>query len=409
MIAHCESMGDRMAILDPPPGLNAQQVHDWRVEHRRLRLASTRRSTGRGCNVLDPATGRNTPMPPSGAHRRHLGAQRRHPRRAQGARRTRSSRRARRRDPHHPRRARPAQPGRRQLHPRLPRPRHPGLGCAHAVQRPGLALRQRAPAVQLHRVVDPRRHPVGGLRAQRPRPVGRIRRTITAFLYRVWRDGALFGATPEQAFYVKCDDETNPSEVIEAGQVVCEIGVAAGEAGRVRRLPPRPAAERHVRRSPSKPSAEQPGERHAHRRSIPLRHMRSTSRSTPSRSPSSRRSSGLSISVGVIEHKANKLRGQPDHEEAARHGEVRRHRAASAARSTTRRSGPGSSRCRTGRSTRPARTARSCCTTTPAARSAGSTSRPAGRRRSRSASCRPASDTVLLETVTITHENLVVG
>src|SRR5690606_39291119 len=50
---------------------------------------------------------------------------------------------------------------------------------------------------------------------------GRIRRTISAFLYRVWLDGALFGATPEQAFYVKCDDETNPSEVIEAGQVVC--------------------------------------------------------------------------------------------------------------------------------------------------------------------------------------------
>ena len=55
---------------------------------------------------------------------------------------------------------------------------------------------------------------------------GRMRRTISAFLYRVWLDGALFGATPQQAYYVKCDDETNPSEVIEAGQVVCEIGIA---------------------------------------------------------------------------------------------------------------------------------------------------------------------------------------
>ena len=55
---------------------------------------------------------------------------------------------------------------------------------------------------------------------------GRIRRTISAFLYRVWLDGALFGATPDQAFYVKCDDETNPSELIEAGQVTCEVGVA---------------------------------------------------------------------------------------------------------------------------------------------------------------------------------------
>ena len=32
MIAHCELMGDRMAILDPPPGLNPQQIKEWRVD-----------------------------------------------------------------------------------------------------------------------------------------------------------------------------------------------------------------------------------------------------------------------------------------------------------------------------------------------------------------------------------------
>ena len=31
MIAHCELMADRVAILDPPPSLNAQQIKDWRV------------------------------------------------------------------------------------------------------------------------------------------------------------------------------------------------------------------------------------------------------------------------------------------------------------------------------------------------------------------------------------------
>ncbi|MDP9325359.1 MAG: phage tail sheath subtilisin-like domain-containing protein [Candidatus Dormibacteraeota bacterium] len=46
------------------------------------------------------------------------------------------------------------------------------------------------------------------------------------FLTRTWREGALFGSTPEQAFYVKCDSETNPPDVIEAGQVICEIGIA---------------------------------------------------------------------------------------------------------------------------------------------------------------------------------------
>lgn len=30
-IAHCEAMGDRIAVLDPPPGLSAQQVRDWRT------------------------------------------------------------------------------------------------------------------------------------------------------------------------------------------------------------------------------------------------------------------------------------------------------------------------------------------------------------------------------------------
>jgi len=54
----------------------------------------------------------------------------------------------------------------------------------------------------------------------------RIRRDITAFLTRVWRDGALFGATPQEAFYVKCDEELNPPEVRDVGQVIVEIGLA---------------------------------------------------------------------------------------------------------------------------------------------------------------------------------------
>ena len=54
----------------------------------------------------------------------------------------------------------------------------------------------------------------------------KITRNITAFLTNVWRAGALFGNTPQEAFYVKCDAETNPPEVRDAGQVVTEIGVA---------------------------------------------------------------------------------------------------------------------------------------------------------------------------------------
>ena len=53
-----------------------------------------------------------------------------------------------------------------------------------------------------------------------------IRRDIGAFLTRVWRDGALLGRTPQEAFFVKCDEETNPPDVRDAGQVVALIGVA---------------------------------------------------------------------------------------------------------------------------------------------------------------------------------------
>ena len=54
----------------------------------------------------------------------------------------------------------------------------------------------------------------------------KIVRNIGAFLTNVWSSGALFGTTPDQAFYVKCDEETNPAAVRDLGQVVTEIGVA---------------------------------------------------------------------------------------------------------------------------------------------------------------------------------------
>jgi phage tail sheath protein FI len=54
----------------------------------------------------------------------------------------------------------------------------------------------------------------------------RIVRTVSAFLFVTWRDGALFGRKPEEAFYVRCDESTNPPETIEEGRVVIEIGLA---------------------------------------------------------------------------------------------------------------------------------------------------------------------------------------
>jgi phage tail sheath protein FI len=54
----------------------------------------------------------------------------------------------------------------------------------------------------------------------------RIERTISGFLTNEWRSGALFGETPQQAFFVRCNADTNPPDVRDLGRVVTEIGVA---------------------------------------------------------------------------------------------------------------------------------------------------------------------------------------
>jgi phage tail sheath protein FI len=51
-------------------------------------------------------------------------------------------------------------------------------------------------------------------------------RDIRAYLTLQWMAGALVGATREEAFFVKCDSENNPAEVIDAGRLVVDIGIA---------------------------------------------------------------------------------------------------------------------------------------------------------------------------------------
>ncbi|MEB3360463.1 MAG: phage tail sheath subtilisin-like domain-containing protein [Synechococcales bacterium] len=55
---------------------------------------------------------------------------------------------------------------------------------------------------------------------------GRLERELSIYCESLWEQGALQGDTAEEAFYVKCDEETNPPEVCQAGQVVVEIGLA---------------------------------------------------------------------------------------------------------------------------------------------------------------------------------------
>ena len=48
----------------------------------------------------------------------------------------------------------------------------------------------------------------------------------TAFLSDLHTRGMLVGGNPEQAFFVKCDAETNPPEQVDSGMLICDIGVA---------------------------------------------------------------------------------------------------------------------------------------------------------------------------------------
>jgi hypothetical protein len=57
----------------------------------------------------------------------------------------------------------------------------------------------------------------------------RIERDLNAYFDDLFRQGALKGDTPQEAFHVKCDAETNPPEVRDQGQVVTEIGLAPAQ------------------------------------------------------------------------------------------------------------------------------------------------------------------------------------
>ena len=54
----------------------------------------------------------------------------------------------------------------------------------------------------------------------------RVSQSISAFLTRVWRDGALLGSTPEEAFFVKCDRTTMTQDDLDNGRLIVLVGVA---------------------------------------------------------------------------------------------------------------------------------------------------------------------------------------
>jgi Phage tail sheath protein FI len=54
----------------------------------------------------------------------------------------------------------------------------------------------------------------------------KVTTTVASFLCNEWRSGNLQGRKPVEAYFVRCDRTTMTQDDIDAGYVVCEIGVA---------------------------------------------------------------------------------------------------------------------------------------------------------------------------------------
>jgi phage tail sheath protein FI len=54
----------------------------------------------------------------------------------------------------------------------------------------------------------------------------RLVRQVSGFLLDLWMEGCLAGTTPDQAFFVRCDEELNPPENIDKGILAFEVGAA---------------------------------------------------------------------------------------------------------------------------------------------------------------------------------------
>ncbi|EFL38112.1 phage tail sheath family protein [Streptomyces griseoflavus] len=225
LIAHCELMGDRVAVIDPPPGLNARQILLWRKETAGYdsKYAALYYPW---IKVFDPATGQTRTMPPSG----HIA----------GIWARNDSERGVHKAP-----ANEIVRGAVDLEMQITRGEQDllnpvGVNCVRAF--PGRGIRvwgaRTLSSDPAWRYLNVRRYfnyleesiLIGTqwvvFEPNDQHLWARIRRNISAFLVNEWRNGALFGSRAEEAYYVKCDEETNPPESVDLGRVVCEIGIA---------------------------------------------------------------------------------------------------------------------------------------------------------------------------------------
>jgi phage tail sheath protein FI len=225
LIAHCEQLGDRIAILDPPPGLIPQEIEEWRKDKAGY---DSKMATmyWPWIETTDPLTRKPITIPPSG-HMAGVWA------------RTDTERGV------HKAPANEVVRGVTGLAFDITSAEQgslnrAGINCIRSFSGRGIRIwgARTLSSDPEWRYLNVRRlfnyvsqSLLEGTQWSVFEPNDerlwlRLRASVENFLTNTWRSGALFGASPAQAFYVKCDSETNPPEVIEIGQVVCEVGIA---------------------------------------------------------------------------------------------------------------------------------------------------------------------------------------
>jgi Bacteriophage tail sheath protein len=224
MIAHCERLGDRMAILDPLPGLSPQEVKVWREKETNYdsKYAALYYPW---INVTDQ-NGLSIAVPPCG-HIAGIYARNDQERGVHKAPANEVVRGA---------LGSVVQVTKGEQDTLNPR----GVNCIRAFTGRGVRVwgARTLSSDQAWRYVNVRRlfsfveksiergTQWVVFEPNDPDLWARVRRDVGAFLTGVWRSGALFGLTREEAFFVKCDAETNPPDVRERGELVIEIGLA---------------------------------------------------------------------------------------------------------------------------------------------------------------------------------------
>ncbi|HEX2980292.1 MAG TPA: phage tail sheath subtilisin-like domain-containing protein [Anaerolineaceae bacterium] len=225
MIAHCEAMGDRVAIIDCPPDMTPQEIKKWRMETTGFD-SSYAAMYYPWIQVMDSASNRIIAVPPSG-HMAGIWA------RSDNTRGV------------HKAPANEVVQGAVGLGYQMTKGEQDTLnpfGINGIRAFPGRGIRvwgaRTLSSNPSWRYINVRRlfnyvekSIQNGTQWVVFEPNdrklwARVRRDITSFLKTVWRDGALFGSTPDEAFYVKCDDEINPPETRDLGRLHVEIGMA---------------------------------------------------------------------------------------------------------------------------------------------------------------------------------------